>query len=219
MADNTDLYTDLRDRLVNGGFKPNQRLRADELRKDYGVSASNIREVLFRLSTVGLVDFLEQKGFRTPERSDATQHDLTQFRIYLECQGACLSIRLGGLEWEARLSAAHHKLSHIENYIEDNAPSVETLRLWTTAELNFHQTLIDACELDSLKQTHDVVYHRFRQQMFMNGTNFYQENVTQHREILEAVLKKDELLTCDLIHMHLSRNLQKPLPRPMAAMP
>ena len=115
MAKENNIYDQLQDRLLCGEFNPGQRLRSDVLRSDYDVSASTIREVLFRLSTFGLVDFIDQRGFRMPEQSTALQHDLTQTRILLECQGACLSIRYGSVAWEARLNAATSRIETHRN--------------------------------------------------------------------------------------------------------
>lgn len=210
-----NLFELLRNRVVNGEFSPGQRLKAEQLRADFGVSASTMRELLFRLSTVGLVDFQEQRGFRLPEQSAELQHDLTQFRILLECQGTCLSIRLGGLEWEAQLAAAHHKLSHIESRLKVENLSPGSLALWTSAELEFHQTLIEHCGSDTLKHTHGVIYQRFRQQMIGSDKRFdyVPENIKEHQGILDAALTKDEDLICHRISAHLSRNLIRPLPQ------
>ncbi len=215
--ENSRIYDDLHSRVVNGEFLPEQRLSADKLRADYDCSASTLREILFRLSTVGLVDFQEQKGFRLPAQSRELQHDLAQFRIFLECQGACLSIRLGGVAWEARLSAAHHKLSHIETRVHSGQKTPELLTLWTAAELEFHQTLIDACGSPTLQQTHSVIYQQFRQQMISSDREFVfiSENVDQHKAILDAAISHDEDLTCDRIISHLSRNLIRPIPDKM----
>lgn len=212
MVDNISIYEAVRDRVVNGEIPQNQRVKSAELGQEFKISASSMREILFRLSTVGLVNFQEQRGFRIPEQSDALQHDLTQFRILLECEGAILSIRQGGVEWESRLMAAHHKLSHIETRIEHGPFESAILTLWTRAEQAFHQTLIDACGSAVLKETHDVVYHRFRQQMITKDKKFeyVPENVTQHQGILDAVLAKDEALTRARIHDHLSRNFTRP---------
>lgn len=209
MTPTPSLHDILRDRVVNGEFAPGQRLRPEALRKDCDCSASAVREALFRLSTVGLVDFQEQRGFRIPQRSPALQHDLTQFRILLESEGACLSIRNGGVAWEARLTAAHHKLSHIESRIGDGMGAPKLLALWTEAELEFHQTLIEACGSDVLKQTHARIYQQFRQQMISSDREFsyIAENVAEHRGILEAALVHDEDLIRQRIHKHLSRNL------------
>jgi DNA-binding GntR family transcriptional regulator len=207
------IFETIRDRIVNGEFAPNQRLKSADLGQEYSISASSMREILFRLSTVGLVNFQEQRGFRVPHQSDKLQHDLTQFRILLESEGAILSIRLGDIDWESRLTAAHHRLSHIESHIGGGPPDTALLTLWTRAEQAFHQTLIDACGSDVLKETHDVVYHRFRQQMIAKDREieYVSENVAQHQGILDAVLAKEETLTRTRIHDHLSRNFTRPV--------
>ncbi len=209
MSDNASIYDQLRDRAVNGGFEPGQRLRPQSLCESYKCSASTIREILFRLSTVGLVEFHEQRGFRLPRQSAELLHDITQFRIMLECEGACLSIRNGGIAWEARLSAAHHKLSHIESRVPEDPKPSELLTLWTMAEEEFHQTLIDSCHSNILKHTHAVIYQQFRQQLITSDRKFVfvPENVTQHRAILDAALAHDEDLVRRRIHQHLSRHL------------
>lgn len=207
------LYETVQHRVVNGEFAPGQRLKAEDLRLPYGVSASTMREILFRLSTAGLVDFYEQRGFRMPIPSGELQHDLTQVRILLECQGACLSIRVGGLEWEARLLAAHHKLSHIESHADPENLTPEFLAMWSQAELGFHQTLIGNCKSDVLIQTHTMIYHRFRQQVIASGQQLYfvPANINEHQAILDATLNKDEDQACAAIHAHLQRNLLRPL--------
>ena len=205
------IYEHLRDRLTSGEFDPGQRLRSDDLRKAYDVSAGTIRELLFRLSTVGLVDFLEQRGFRMPEYSLELQHDLTRTRIMLECEGVSLSIKNGGLAWEARLTAAHHELKHIETHISQHSfdGSAELLALWRAAEMKFHTTLIERCESKLLMEFHENVYHRFRQQLVTKDLEFSHvpENVKQHQKILDAVLKRDEAEVRSLIYIHLGRHL------------
>lgn len=203
------IYDTLRDQLVNGHFQPEQRLKATDLCQEFGCSASAMRETLFRLSTFGLVDFQEQRGFRLPASSLQLQQELTQMRILLECEGACLSIRFGDLAWEARLNAAHHKLSHIESRVEVGTKDRATLILWTQAELEFHQTLLEACGSGLLMSTHEQVYQQFRQQLITTDRmfQFVPENIDQHQDIIDAALARDEELVCARIMAHLSRSL------------
>lgn len=205
----TDIYADLQHRLISHDFDHGEKLRAEQLKEDYGCSASTIREVLFRLSTEQLVDFQEQRGFRVPEKSATLLAELTHVRILLEAEGTGLSIRHGGVAWEARLTAAHHQLSHIEKRIhatDDPAPLVD---LWFAAELEFHQTLISASRSQTLKDLHLQVYNRFRQQLMVADRcfDFISMNIKHHHAILTAALDGDEALTRQKIHDHLSRHL------------
>jgi len=167
MTQETDIFEDLRHRLISAGFGHGEKLRAEQLRETYGCSASTVREALFRLSTLGLVQFQEQRGFRVPEKSDAVRHQLTHLRVLLEAEGTAMSIRNGHIE--TRIHAA-----------EDTAPLAE---IWSRAEREFHQTLISACGSDVLKATHAQVYDRFRQQLMIEDLKFdYISNNIQHHE-------------------------------------
>lgn len=208
MRKDSEIVEDLRLRLINGHFLPGQRLQPEKLRAQYGCSASTLRESLFRLSTERLVDFQEQRGFRAPASSPQLHHELTLMRVLLESEGARLSIRNGGVEWEARLSAAHHKLSHIESRIQRENTLINLIDLWTTAEVEFHQTLIDASRSKTLMRTHRMIFNQFRQQLFTNSEmlNYIPENVDQHKAILDAALDRDVDRVEQAIYDHLKRN-------------
>ncbi len=210
MAQDKDIYEDLRYRLITGGFEHGAKLRAEHLRDELGCSASTVREILFRLSTEGLVTFQEQRGFRVPEKSDRTIHELTHIRVLLEAEGSAMSIRHGGVAWEARLSAAHHQLSHIETRIHAAEDTTPLVPLWFKAEQEFHETLISACGSETLKATHLQIYARFRQQLMVEDRSFdfISDNIQHHSEILMAALAGDEALTRQKIHDHLARHLR-----------
>lgn len=209
MLQDTDIFEALRHRLMTNGFEHGQKVRAEHLRREFGCSASTIREVLFRLSTVGLVEFREQRGFRVPEKSRHLLHELTHLRVLLEAEGTAMSIRQGGIAWEARLTAAHHQLSHLETRLQTASDSTPFIDLWFTAERQFHETLISACGSDTLRATHQQIYSRFRQQLMVEDRafDFISMNIKHHQQILDAALAGDTELTRQKIHDHLARHL------------
>ncbi|WP_299031567.1 GntR family transcriptional regulator [uncultured Sulfitobacter sp.] len=209
MSQDPDIYHALERRLITNGFQHGAKLRAEVLRTEFGCSASTVREVLFRLSTVGLVNFQEQRGFRVPERSPQKLIELTHLRVLLEGEGSVLSIRKGGVAWEARLTAAHHKLSHIEKRIHAQDDPSELIDIWFSSENEFHQTLISACGSETLKQMHGQIYAQFRQQLMVADMrfDFISENIQHHASILDAAMAGDEALTRQRIHEHLARHL------------
>jgi len=210
--DTPDIYRDVHQRLTMGGIAPGEKLMPDPLRARYGCSANTLRDVLLRLSAVGLVAFEEQRGFRARNASPERRHDLTKFRIMLEQEGAALSMKNGGIEWEAQLTAAHYKLSHIEAQITRNGGIEPMLRLWCTAEWEFHDALSAACASPVLRQTFRTIYDQFRQQLVTRARNFgyFPENVAEHQKILDAALNRDEAECRARIHAHLARNFESP---------
>jgi len=204
-----DIFNDLRTKLVTAHFKPGEKLKPQDLTTHYACSPNTIREHLFRLSAYGLVAFEEQRGFRVRPSTPQRQHDLTRFRIMLEQQGVAGSIRNGGIEWEARLTAAHHKLSHIESRIVDAGEIEPFLLPWCAAEWEFHETLVAECGSPLLCETFRSVYDQFRQQLVTQERNYgyFAGNISEHQRIVEAALAGNADICAQAIHDHLARNL------------
>lgn len=206
-----EIYQDLHRRLITAEFRPGEKLKPAELQGAYGCSANTVRDVLWRLARTGLVEFELHRGFRASETSPERRSDITRFRILLEQAGASDSMRNGGLGWEARLAAAHHKLLHIERQIALSRSLGPHMGLWSDAEKEFHETLISACRSPALIETYGTVYARFRQQMVSQardfGTNYFEAIIAEHQAIVDAALARDDKACRQAIYDHLKRNL------------
>jgi DNA-binding FadR family transcriptional regulator len=62
MESENKIYRELKKRLTTDTYNHRQKLRAEVLRKEFGCSASTVREILFRLASDGLVHFQDQRG-------------------------------------------------------------------------------------------------------------------------------------------------------------
>jgi len=206
-----DIYRDLQRKLMTAAFRPGEKLKPKALQGLYGCSANTVRDVLLRLSKVGLVEFEMQRGFRAVDTSAERRRDVTKFRILLEQEGARLSIEHGGVDWEAKLFAAHHKLSHIETQIASQSVVQPFMDLWSDAEIEFHQTLISECRSPLLRETYGNIYVQFRQQMVSQerdfGTNYFEAIISEHQRILDAALARAIDGCKQAIYDHLKRNL------------
>lgn len=213
-VETSEIYVDLQRRLIVGDFPNGAKIRPAALMGDYGCSANTVREVLFLLVKDGLVEFALQRGFWVRAISRERCHDITTFRILLEQEGATESMRRGGVAWEAALSAAHHKLSHIEANIARTGVVGGAAALWSDSEAEFHQTLISASASPLLAETFATVYLQFRQQIIGLQSEFVGDNfaviVAEHQVILDAALARDEAKCRAAIYDHLSRNLASP---------
>ena len=206
----TEIYWDVRTRLITAAFEPGQKLKPDELRIRYSCAASTIREVLLRLSCDQLVDFQDQRGFRVPRVSARRLEELTQLRIIVEREGALLSLAQGGLEWEANLTAAHHKLAHVEDSMHAAADPSDFMEVWCACEWGFHNTLISACGSETLLAAYRDIYDRQRQQLVMavENSGYREGNIAEHRGVLEAALARDGDATASRIEIHLITGLK-----------
>ncbi|GIL01679.1 MAG: GntR family transcriptional regulator [Alphaproteobacteria bacterium] len=187
------IYQVIRERLATGELVAGQKLKPDALRRDFGCSASTLREVLFRLACGGYVDFEEQRGFRVPSTSLARLVEIRHLRILVESEAAALSIANGDMEWEARLNAAHHKLAHLEFRMQTSARLRQNIPIWTRFDWEFHETLVSACGSQLLMETLHTLFYRYRQQLvgIVQDYGFRPGTIDEHRQILEAALARD----------------------------
>ena len=206
-----DIYADLERKLITAAFEPGQRLKPGDLQIEYGCSPNTVRDVLLRLSKVGLVEFELQRGFRARAASPERRHDVTDFRILLEQEGATRSMERGGVVWEADIAAAHTRLGHIETEITRTGTFAPFAELWSDAERAFHETLISACGSAILKETYQTTYVQFRQQYvsveFSHHIPIFGRIVAEHQAILDAALARDAGACRQAIYDHLERNL------------
>ncbi len=207
----TGIHEDLKAKLVTGSLAPGRKLKPTELQADYACSANTLRDVLMRLSNLGLVEFQMQRGFRATPSSPERRRDVTRFRLLLEREGVSESMERGGIAWEAQLAAAHHKLLHIERRMAVETEIRDFLPLWTEAEREFHETLISASCSPLLIETFSQVYLQFRQQLVGQqrdfGTNYFEAIIAEHQAIVDAALARDQAACLEAIYEHLKRNL------------
>lgn len=203
-----DIYWDLRTRMIAAEFRAGDKLKPEELRQRYGCAASTVREALLRLSCDKLISFQDQRGFRMPEVSREMLHELTALRSLVEREGARLSIQNGDLEWEADLTAAHHKLMHVETSISKGAQDYN--QVLAASEWQFHRTLISACGSDVLKDHYRDVHDRQRLCLVLaaGGTAYRDGNIPEHKAILDAALARNARLCDELLDAHLNRGLE-----------
>ncbi|HKJ63622.1 MAG TPA: GntR family transcriptional regulator [Hyphomicrobiales bacterium] len=203
-SDQRSIYDSIRNRLAAGELVPGKKLKPEELRRDYGCSASMLREVLFRLACSGYIDFEEQRGFRVPLSSLERLSDIVHMRVLIESEAAALSIARGDMEWEARLNAAHHKLAHLEAKMHQTDQLREHIPIWTRFDWEFHETLSSACGSQLLQETLHSIFYRYRQQLvgLVQDHGFRKGTVEEHKAILDAALARDPAGCIEAIRAH-----------------
>ena len=96
------------------------------MRERYGVGGSPIREALMRLEAEGLVTLEQNKGFRVSPVSREQLLDLMKTRVEIEGLALRWSIEKGGVEWEANLLAAFHRLSRQKKTLQGSGNEINS---------------------------------------------------------------------------------------------
>ena len=186
--------------IIAGSLAPGQKLKLEQLKDRYTVSVSTLRETLSRLASENLVVAEGQRGFEVAPVSVGELENLGDLRLLLEAHAISLSFAAGDLDWEARVVAAHHKLSAVERRLleGDHQRTVD----WVRYDWEFHQALASACGsavlMDALSSTFDrfLRYHLLAQ-------SFRGKPVTDdHRQLFELAMQHDVDGACAKLKHH-----------------
>ena len=183
-------YRQIRADIIFGRLAPDERLKLERLKTQYGASVSTLREILNRLASEGLVVAEGQRGFEVAPVSPENLREIAALRLLLECHALELSFAVGDMDWEGRVVAAHHKLHQMELRMISGDRSVT--KDWKRYDWEFHQALISACGSRTLMETHAAIFDKYLRYQMISLTFRGQIAADEHRQMLEAALKRVE---------------------------
>ncbi len=201
-------YEVLRRDIISGVLSPEIKLQTEGLKARYRLGGSTLREALTRLTSEGLVTFEGQRGFRVAPISRADFADLCDVRKKIEIEALRQSISSGDDEWEARVVAAYHRLSKIEDQMPERLE--EVYEDWEDRNRDFHKALISACRSRWLHRIHDLLLQqaeRYRRITFASGRTVRRNVQQEHKAIMEAAIARDIDAACGLAASHIQRTL------------
>jgi DNA-binding GntR family transcriptional regulator len=198
----SQLEARVRDDIINGRLMPGSRLPLKELAEHYQAGTIPLREALSRLAASGFIKAEQQKGFSVNRISTDEILDITRVRIHIESQALTDSIKLGDVDWETRVLAAHHRLSRLPAY--DNTPEAHN-GPWETTHETFHFALISSCNspwlLQFAKTLHDqTARYRFLSLHYSQADS--RDIAVEHHALMEAALARDTKTACKLLANH-----------------
>jgi GntR family transcriptional regulator, carbon starvation induced regulator len=190
----------LRQDLLCGALRPEERLRIQALSERYGIGATAIREALSRLVPDGLVASEDQRGFFVAPVSRDDLVDLTQTRIEVEKMALRLAVERGDVEWESQLLSAFHRLSRAEP-----PTSPERAMAWAQSHQQFHEALIAGCRspwtLRLCRLLHEKS-ERYRNLSAQRTRTGDRDIAAEHRALMEAAMARDANAACALLAEH-----------------
>lgn len=208
-ASGDDLYARIRADIVFGRLVPRQKLRLDELRRRYGASVSTLREILNRLSSESLVVAEGQRGFEVAPVSAENLREIAELRLLLEGHAMEESFAAGGVEWEARVVAAHHRLAELERRLGDGDDA--DIALWKRYDWEFHQALISACGSTVLMETHAAIFDQYIRYQLIALSFRGDIAAREHRALRDLALERDAAAARDVLARHIEGGVEHAL--------
>lgn len=199
------LTDEIRRDIIAGILPPGSKLLLRELSARYGAGANPLREALSRLAMSGLVEAVDQRGFRVARTSMEELLDIARVRISIEVEALRDAIEHGDLNWEGEILASFHRVSRI-SMTNQQVPGALNPE-WESAHDIYHRALLSACSspwllrLTSLLREHSARYRHLSVVYIEAGTR---DLHAEHQAITEAVLARDGQRACELLAEHLA---------------
>ncbi len=198
-------YDELKTGLLIGDYPLNRRLTEERLAAQLGVSRTPVREALLRLDAEGLVQRSPEGGFYPTAPDVSMVHDLYEVRLVLELQGLRRPA-LGGRS-TAHDAALLEPLRDEWRGLAEAAPDPDPG--FVMLDEDFHVRLAASSGNPSLADLLRMVNERIR---MVRMHDFLTEErvrrtISQHLEIVEAVLVGDLTLAVARFGVHLGESM------------
>ncbi len=200
----SSVHAQLRDDVLRGLLVPGQRLRLVELAERFSVSQSVVREALTRLAEQGLAVTVPQQGYRVTPLTLKDLDELTEARTQLETLVIRQAIERGDIGWESSVVAAHHQMSNTPKIRADG----DLNGTWFAAHELFHQNTLRGCgngRLFEVAMSLRDAASLYRWWSRPLGHDYDRDVDAEHRQLLDAVLARDQQAAADVLARHIRR--------------
>ncbi len=199
----------IRQDILNGVLKPDQKLVVAELKSKYVVGASPIREALVQLAWTKYVQLEPQKGCWV---SPVTKRELSDLFESIKIASSHLlkkAIQQGDENWELDILAAFHKLSRIQH-----TGNTFNNSEWESRHQHFLISLLKGSDAHSMYAFFldlDNQIKRYRY-LALNSDKFDSHtfiDIDEHEVLMKLVLAKNEEKALQLLDEQLNSTQSK----------
>lgn len=179
------VFITLRDEILSGKLKPDEKLNTNQLAKRLGVSRTPIREALNRLISVGLVQTIPHRGIYIRKLSIDEIIELYYIRAALEGIAARLAVR----------NLTEEETNRLLQYCDEMEAQQRAGNYQKFLEINymFHQTIYKATQSPQLQDLLFQYYSRSEQYrtLGLELPGRYKEIFDEHRQFVAALASGD----------------------------
>ena len=185
-------FTELRHDILTGRLHPGSKLRIEQLRVEYGVGSTPLREALSRLSSEGLVQIEQLKGFRVAAVTFVELQELCDLRALIEADALRRSVKYGDGAWEGGVVAAFYQLDRLEKKLgEGEIPDADD---WEDRNREFHESLVAGANSAWLLRLRRQLFDHFERYRRYARTRLSLEPTRdvggEHRRMMDAALTR-----------------------------
>lgn len=195
-------YDFIKQKILDGTFKPSQKLNEIDLSTSVGVSRNTVKKALLKLQQEQLVEVHDNKGANV--RSYTLEEVVNYFEIR-EVLEVLVAVNATSHITDEEITQLSETLDKMEDHLQNN-------RFDEYSKLNkvFHQIIYDACsnkqavEMINVIKTQLSRYHI--RTLLVPGRN--NNSYAEHSAILAGLKSRDEEAVAQAIQTHIS-NVRK----------
>jgi DNA-binding GntR family transcriptional regulator len=192
----------LRRAIVHGELAPGEKLYAEKLAEQWGVSPTPLRETFQRLAGEGLVVLEPQRGARVAPLDAGDASEIYEMRLLLDPVAIAQSVAIGAGDrsFRTEVESAHRSL----------AVRHRSVASYHDAHRHFHLVLVSRCPNERMRvQVAQLLEHSQRFQMAGVATRAREgDSVEEHRRLSEAACTGHSREAAAVLRAHLTATLR-----------
>jgi DNA-binding GntR family transcriptional regulator len=183
--------------IMNGDYRPGQRLKQQDLAREFGCSVIPIREALHQLAAEGFVVLDPQKGVRVAELNSRRLEEMYEVRIRLEGWAAGLAAKHMTPEAGGRIRAILDKMDRADISASE----------WLTLNWEFHDSLYACGGQEFLRKLISNLRLNLESYLRLDlaKVHNYDTGRREHRRIFQACLRGEAKAAEQYTKAHLQR--------------
>lgn len=190
----------LRQEIITAQIQPGEVIREVEIAKRLGVSKTPVREALHTLLSEDLVMLFPRRGYAVRNVGLTDIRNIMDLRMYIEPPITAQAARRSTPELVQKLE----ELLHVQS--DDNIEHTQRLN----AANDFHRTIAATARNERAEKLLNIYFDETTRMHYLfdeaNDHVVSENELTSHREILDAIAAKDEQLAHEAMVAHLQES-------------
>ncbi len=192
------LVTTIRDAIIEGKIKPNERLTEENVSMMLGVSRTPLREAFLQLESEGFVKVTPRRGAVVAELSEKDAGEIYLIKSVLEGLAAGLAASRAQQPVIDKLAALNDQMrAHVSAKKKD-------MRMLLDLNSRFHSLLNGICGNEKLYQLIDILRKQSLRYNFIyvTGLSNLERSVHDHDDIIAALKRQDAQAAETIVKAH-----------------
>jgi len=191
------VYSVIKENILNEHFKPGQRLQELQIAKDLNVSRSPVRSAINELIGEGLLESIPNKSVMVRRLSEKDIVDAYEFRLVVEGFAVQRTIELMDDAIAARLRAFRDEFTSHDDY--------SAIQEYIKVDTAFHEFLVSTAGnsilIDSLDKV-AMLINPFRVFSLSSQQRFL-DSIEEHTGLIDSILDRDAARAGSICTLHL----------------